>query len=212
MLAQTELRLAADHRRVLKITYDLALLRLFHDVRPPEELAAAGRGVRSRHGTDRAAGASPAWGSTSTGRSTARRWRSGWARSPRRCTANTQLPVREREAARWTIALINDCVVCQDTRAKDAEPNAIDEGFYAEVAELGHHRRAHRAGEAGGGVRPALRARPPGDGRRASGRACARAFSDDEVADLIICCGMFLGLGRAMAVVGVPAPEERILV
>ena len=47
---------------------------------------------------------------------------------------NSQLPVREREAARWTIALINHCLVCQDTRAKDAEPNHIDEGFYAEVA------------------------------------------------------------------------------
>ena len=48
---------------------------------------------------------------------------------------NSQLPVREREAARWTIALINHCLVCQDTRAKDAEPNHIDEGFYAEVAQ-----------------------------------------------------------------------------
>ena len=38
------------------------------------------------------------------------------------------------------------------------------------------------------------------------------AFTDDEVADLIICCGMFLGLGRAMAVVGVRPPDERILV
>jgi alkylhydroperoxidase family enzyme len=37
-------------------------------------------------------------------------------------------------------------------------------------------------------------------------------YADDELADLTMCCGMFLGLGRAMAVVGVPAPEERILV
>jgi hypothetical protein len=27
-----------------------------------------------------------------------------------------------------------------------------------------------------------------------------------------MCCGMFLGLGRALAVVGVPAPEDRILI
>jgi hypothetical protein len=26
------------------------------------------------------------------------------------------------------------------------------------------------------------------------------------------CCGMFLGMGRTLAVVGVRAPEERILV
>ena len=32
---------------------------------------------------------------------------------------NSQLSVREREAARWTIALINDCAVCRDTRARD---------------------------------------------------------------------------------------------
>ncbi len=29
------------------------------------------------------------------------------------------------------------------------------------------------------------------------------AFSDDELADLTICCGCFLGMGRTLAVVGV---------
>src|SRR3954452_20302975 len=48
---------------------------------------------------------------------------------------NTQLALREREAARWTIALINDCVVCQDTRATHADDAGIDEAFYAEVAD-----------------------------------------------------------------------------
>ena len=38
------------------------------------------------------------------------------------------------------------------------------------------------------------------------------AFADDELADLTICCGMWLGMGRAMAVVGVPAPAEQLLV
>jgi hypothetical protein len=38
------------------------------------------------------------------------------------------------------------------------------------------------------------------------------AFSEGELADLTICCGMFLGMGRTLAVVGVRAPEERILV
>ena len=38
------------------------------------------------------------------------------------------------------------------------------------------------------------------------------AYSDAELADLTICCGMFLGMGRTLAVVGVRAPEERILV
>jgi hypothetical protein len=37
-------------------------------------------------------------------------------------------------------------------------------------------------------------------------------YSDEELADLTICCGMFLGMGRTLAVVGVRAPERRILV
>src|ERR1700736_3604676 len=48
---------------------------------------------------------------------------------------NTKLALREREAARWVIALINNCVVCQDTRARDGEAAGVDEGFYAEVAD-----------------------------------------------------------------------------
>ncbi len=47
--------------------------------------------------------------------------------------SNSKLPVREREAARWTIATINDCAVCRDTRARDGAAVGADEDFYAEV-------------------------------------------------------------------------------
>jgi alkylhydroperoxidase family enzyme len=124
---------------------------------------------------------------------------------------STKLPVREREAARWTIALINDCVVCQDTRAKDADEHAVDEGFYAEVAAWATTdvltEREKLAAEFA--QRFAL------DHQAMDDELWARlhgAFRDDEIADLVICCGMFLGLGRALAVVGVPAPHDRILV
>jgi alkylhydroperoxidase family enzyme len=124
---------------------------------------------------------------------------------------SSKLPLREREAARWTIALINDCVVCQDTRAKDAASHAVDEGFYADVASWATTdaltEREKLAAEFA--QRFALDHQAMDDAFWARLRG---AFSDDEVADLIICCGMFLGLGRAMAVVGVPAPHERILV
>lgn len=124
---------------------------------------------------------------------------------------NTQLPVREREAARWTIALINDCVVCQDTRAKGGEAAGIDDGFYAEVAgwrssEVLTERERLAAEFA---ERFALDHQAMDDAFWARLRA---AFADDEVADLTICCGMFLGMGRALAVMGVPAPDERIIV
>jgi alkylhydroperoxidase family enzyme len=124
---------------------------------------------------------------------------------------NTKLGLREREAARWTIALLNDCVVCQDTRAKDAEQHAIDDGFYAEVASWATSDvltdRERLAAEFA--QRFALDHQAMDDDFWARLRA---AYADDEVADLVICCGLFLGLGRAMAVVGVRAPDERIIV
>jgi len=124
---------------------------------------------------------------------------------------NSKLPIREREAARWTIALINHCLVCQDTRAKQAAPNQIDEGFYAEVAQWATSdqltEREKLAAEFA--QRFALDHQAMDDAFWARLRG---AFTDDEVADLLICCGMFLGLGRTLAVVGAPAPEERILV
>lgn len=125
--------------------------------------------------------------------------------------SNTKLALREREAARWTIALINACIVCQDTRAKDAGLHQVDDGFYAEVSAWATtgvlSEREKLAAEFA--QRFALDHQAMDDAFWARLRA---AYADDEVADLIICCGMFLGLGRAMAVVGVQAPPERILI
>jgi alkylhydroperoxidase family enzyme len=124
---------------------------------------------------------------------------------------NTQLSVREREAARWTIALINDCAVCQDTRARHGAEAGADEGFYAEVADwrssTGLSDREKLAAEFAG--RFALDHQAMDDAFWARLR---RAYADDEVADLTICCAAFLGMGRALAVMGVRAPDERILV
>ena len=124
---------------------------------------------------------------------------------------NTQLPLREREAARWTIALINDCAVCRDTRARDGEQAGIDDGFYSEVASwrtsealTDRERLAAEFAE-----RFALDHLAMDDAFWARLRG---AFADDEIADLTICCGMFLGMGRTLAVIGVRAPDERILV
>jgi len=124
---------------------------------------------------------------------------------------NTQLALREREAARWTIALINDCVVCQDTRAKAASDHDVDEGFYAEVASwttsTALSDRERLAAEFA--QRFALDHLAMDDDFWARLHA---AYADDELADLTMCCGMFLGLGRILAVIGVRAPDERILI
>jgi alkylhydroperoxidase family enzyme len=124
---------------------------------------------------------------------------------------NTKLALREREAARWTIALINDCVVCQDTRARDAEAGGVDDGYYAEVADWRNSQqlsdRERLAAEFA--QRFALDHLAMDDAFWARLRS---AYADDEIADLTICCGMFLGMGRVLAVIGVRAPDERILV
>ena len=124
---------------------------------------------------------------------------------------NTQLPVREREAARWTIALINDCAVCRDTRAREGASVGADEDFYAEVTDWrnasGLTEREKLAAEFA--ERFALDHLAMDDDLWDRLRA---AYSDEELADLTICCGAFLGMGRTLAVIGVRAPEERILV
>ena len=125
--------------------------------------------------------------------------------------SNSRLAVREREAARWTIALINDCAVCQDTRARNGEAEGVDDGFYAEVASWATSTaltdRERLAAELA--QRFALDHLAMDD---ELWTRLHRAFGDDELADLTICCGMFLGMGRTLAVVGVRAPDERILV
>jgi AhpD family alkylhydroperoxidase len=124
---------------------------------------------------------------------------------------SSKLPLREREAARWTIALVNDCAVCQDTRTRDGEAAGIDDGFYGQVAAWRHAgeltERERLAAEFA--ERFALDHLAMGDDFWARLRT---AFADDEIADLTICCGMFLGLGRALAVVGVRPPDQRIIV
>ncbi len=124
---------------------------------------------------------------------------------------NSQLSVREREAARWTIALINDCAVCRDTRARDGEVVGAGEPFYAEVSDwrhaLGLSDRERLAAEFA--ERFALDHLAMDDDLWDRLHA---AYGDDELADLTICCGTFLGMGRTLAVVGVRAPAERILV
>lgn len=124
---------------------------------------------------------------------------------------NTRLPVREREAARYVIALVNDCAVCRDTRARHGDSAGADEGFYAEVAQW----RTSEALTARERLAAEFAERFALDHLAMDDELWDRlhaAFADDELADLVICCSAFLGLGRALAVVGVRAPEERILV
>ena len=119
----------------------------------------------------------------------------------------TQLTLRERECARYTIALINDCAVCRATRTVDPDAADTPEGLYAELADwrsapslTDRERLAAEFAE-----RFALDHHGMDDAFWTRLRA---AYADDEVADLTMCCATFLGLGRALAVMGVRAPDE----
>ena len=123
---------------------------------------------------------------------------------------NSQLSVRS-QAARWTIALINDCAVCRDTRARDGEAAGAAEPFYVEATDwrssttlTTRERLAAEFAE-----RFAIDHLAMGD--ELWGRL-HHTFTDEELADLTICCACFLGMGRALAVVGGQAPDERISV
>ncbi|HWE56984.1 MAG TPA: carboxymuconolactone decarboxylase family protein [Acidimicrobiales bacterium] len=123
----------------------------------------------------------------------------------------SQLDKREKEAARYAIALINDCAVCRATRVRDAETIGLEEGFYAEVpawrTSTVLSERERLAAEFG--QRFASDHQSMDDDFWSRLRA---AYGDEEIADLTMCCGMWLGMGRTLAVIGVRAPDERILV
>jgi alkylhydroperoxidase family enzyme len=123
----------------------------------------------------------------------------------------SKLDVKVREAARYAIALINDCQVCRAARAKDGDEVGIDEGFYAEVPSW----RTSTALSPRERLAAEFAERFCIDHLAMDDQFWTRLraeFADDEVADLTMCCAAWLGMGRAMAVIGVRAPDEPLLV
>jgi alkylhydroperoxidase family enzyme len=124
---------------------------------------------------------------------------------------HSKLSTREREAARYTIALVNDCRVCRATRARTGVQDGAAEGFYAEVVdwrtspELSDRERL----AAEFAQRFALDHLAMDDDFWTRLR---QAYADPEIADLTMCCGAWLGMGRALAVMDVEAPAGGLLV
>jgi len=122
----------------------------------------------------------------------------------------TRLPLREREVARYRIAQINDCPVCLSTRAEGAAQAGVTEALYEHMDEWRTHpeysereRRVIDFADRFGAAPDSM-----DDGFWADLRA---HLADDEIVDLTICCGMWLGLGRMQAVLGVH-PTCQILI
>ena len=127
------------------------------------------------------------------------------------CYRDSQLPMREREAARIRIAHINGCVVCSETRALDMDAYDMDEGFYEDVddpTKRGRYSTRERlAIEFAEGF--ALGKDTMTDAFWAEFR---QHYTDEEIMDLAICCVCWLGAGRLNAVldVGTSCPVKVI--
>ena len=118
----------------------------------------------------------------------------------------SQLPAREREAARLRLAQLNDCTLCRDFRAGSARAGGATDDLYAHVhdPDEGHYTERERLAIEFA-ERFALDHLGFDDAFFARIRA---AFTDPEILDLAICCGAFLGLGRVLAVLGIEAEPD----
>lgn len=113
------------------------------------------------------------------------------------------LPVGVREAARIRIAQLNDCTVCLTFRADSVKAQGLGEELYGNVgsevdglaALTEQERLAVEYAE-----RFAVDHEQIDDAFMDRMRSC---FTDPEILDLTICVAAFLGLGRALHVLGI---------
>ncbi|MCU0310514.1 MAG: carboxymuconolactone decarboxylase family protein [Acidimicrobiales bacterium] len=116
--------------------------------------------------------------------------------------ADSSLPLREFEAARYRIAQINDCQLCLTWRSERGDAGPVGEELYAEVEQwrtaTGLTARERLAAEYA--ERYAL------DHRNLDADFWGRLrseFSDDEIVELTLCMAQWLGLGRLNQVLGI---------
>jgi alkylhydroperoxidase family enzyme len=134
---------------------------------------------------------------------------------------DSALSLREFEAARYTIARINDCTICTNWRtARDVpergfDPDEVSEDFYAQLD----------ADPTGGDLSERERLAAEFARRYAVDHLsmddefwarCHAAYSDQELVDLALCVASWLGLGRFNRVFDidgacrVPAPPAAV--
>jgi len=112
----------------------------------------------------------------------------------------SQLPAREREAARMRVAQRNECEICLAWRDESLAAAGVTEALYDEVRrdELGNLSRREALA-----VEYADRFACDHLGIDDAFMAEMRAqFSDAEILDLSICCANWVGMGRLNQVLG----------
>lgn len=117
------------------------------------------------------------------------------------------LPAPEREVARMRIAQLNACQACATFRAPSVRDAGVEEDLYTHLAEYqsypGYSERQRLAIEYAG--------RFATDHDSIDDELFARlrqAFTDAEILDLTMCVAAYLGLGRALAVLGIENPAD----
>jgi len=112
------------------------------------------------------------------------------------------LPAAEREVARMRIAQLNACNACSTFRAPSVLEAGVTEDLYEHVAEAasyaGYTERQRLAVE--------YAERFATDHQSLDDAFFARlrsVFSDPEVLDLTMCVAVYVGLGRALEVLGI---------
>ena len=112
------------------------------------------------------------------------------------------LPAAEREVARMRIAQLNSCNACSTFRAPSVLEAGVSEDLYEHVADAasytGYTDRQRLAVEYA--ERFATDHSSIDDDMMDRLRA---VFSDSEVLDLTMCVAVYLGLGRALEVLGI---------
>lgn len=112
------------------------------------------------------------------------------------------LPPEEREVARTRIAQLNACSACSDFRAPSVVAAGVPEELYEHLEEAatwpGYTARQRLAVE--------YAERFATDHRAIDDDLFARlrsSFTDPEILDLTMCVSVYLGLGRALEVLGI---------
>lgn len=112
------------------------------------------------------------------------------------------LPAAEREVARMRIAQLNACNACSTFRAPSVLEAGVTEDLYEHVADAasysGYTERQRLAVE--------YAERFATDHQNLDDEFFARlrsVFSDPEVLDLTMCVAVYVGLGRALEVLGI---------
>ncbi|HLX89787.1 MAG TPA: hypothetical protein VKR22_15185 [Acidimicrobiales bacterium] len=117
------------------------------------------------------------------------------------------LPAAEREVARMKIAQLNACTACSTFRAPSVRADGVGEDVYLHVDDFrtyqGYTERQRLA------IEYAARFATDHDAIDDEFFGHLRShFSDAEILDLTMCVAAYLGLGRALAVLGIEDHTE----